>query len=191
MSDINEHKNVGCLNLKHLSDNELSEIAESLGVSELSYRRGVSQALSVAFDMVDAGATSDDLALITNLSLEMRIDGKPHLAYLDELRKRYYEAKNSGNETNSRPCEGAAESLFESDLDSRTQRILAAVGAFCRNRSQGNKQNRRKQNKIGPGRYDADAAGFKPVCKRKFAVRANRPQSRLLLAAQVPSRDAV
>ena len=64
-----------------------------VGIPEACYRRGVSQALSIACDMVRAGATADDLDIMTGISMEMRYDGKQHLAYLDELRKRHSQAK--------------------------------------------------------------------------------------------------
>ena len=60
--------------------------------SESGYRRGVSQGLSKAGDMVRAGATADDLDLMTDLSMEMRHDGEQHPAYLDELARRFRKA---------------------------------------------------------------------------------------------------
>ncbi|MHC4538302.1 MAG: hypothetical protein ACYTEK_06530 [Planctomycetota bacterium] len=63
---------------------------------ESAYRRGVSQALSRACDMIRAGATGDDLALMTDLSMEMRYDGEQHPTYLDELSKRFRAKRKAG-----------------------------------------------------------------------------------------------
>jgi len=58
---------------------EISQAGES------GYRRGASQALSLAGDLVRGGATADDLDQLTDLSMDWRYDREPHLAYLDEL----------------------------------------------------------------------------------------------------------
>jgi len=65
--------------------------------SEMSYRRGVSQALSRACDVVRGGGTGDDLALLTDLSMEMRYEHKPYPAYLDQLHKKYRDKKDADN----------------------------------------------------------------------------------------------
>jgi len=52
---------------------------------EAAYRRGVSQALSVACDVIRRGGTGEDLAELTDLSMAWRYDRSAHGAYLGEL----------------------------------------------------------------------------------------------------------
>jgi len=58
---------------------------QAAAAGESGYRRGVSQALSLAGDLVRGGATADDLGQLTDLSMDWRYDREAHLAYLDEL----------------------------------------------------------------------------------------------------------
>ena len=66
---------------------DLADLQKCLGcdLGEGAYRRGVSQALSLAGGLVRAGATADDLDRLTDLSMDFRYDHKPHPAYLDDL----------------------------------------------------------------------------------------------------------
>lgn len=64
---------------------------------ESSYRRGVSQALSLAADLVQEGCSYDDLNWLCNESLKMRYDRKPYPAYIDELMSRYHKRRKMGS----------------------------------------------------------------------------------------------
>ena len=69
--------------VKNMDINKLSS-------SESSYRRGFTQALNMAADLVQAGCSQHDLNWLVNESLRMRNDRKPHPAFLDELLSRYH-----------------------------------------------------------------------------------------------------
>ena len=60
---------------------------------ESSYRRGVSQALTLAADLVQEGCSCEDLNWLVNESLQMRCERKPYPAYLDELMSRYHKRR--------------------------------------------------------------------------------------------------
>lgn len=60
---------------------------------ESSYRRGVSQALKLAADLVQKGCSCNDLNWLCNESLQMRYERKAYPAYLDELMSRYHNRK--------------------------------------------------------------------------------------------------
>lgn len=68
----------------------IKELVRSNQGSEAGYRRGVSQALWLAADLVQDGCSQDDLNWLCDESLLMRCDRTSHPAYLDELRKRYH-----------------------------------------------------------------------------------------------------
>jgi len=68
-----------------VSDLFSPESLDEMEREEGSYRRGVSQALSLAGDLVRGGATADDLDELTDLSMDWRSDQEAHLGYLDEL----------------------------------------------------------------------------------------------------------
>jgi len=63
---------------------------KTLCSSESAYRRGVSQALNLAVDLVREGCSCDDLNWLCNESLKMRCERKPYPAYLDELMSRFH-----------------------------------------------------------------------------------------------------
>ena len=60
------------------------------GEADSGYRRGVSQALSMAADIVKAGYGYAALCSLCDESMVMRYDRKPYPAYLDELRSRFW-----------------------------------------------------------------------------------------------------
>lgn len=71
--------------------NEMTASQPKDHMREKSYRRGVHQALSLAFDLVDEcktlGHARSVLADACNMAGDMRFDGTEHAMYLDDLRK--------------------------------------------------------------------------------------------------------
>ncbi len=67
-----------------------------LSNNESSYRRGFSQALNLAADLVQVGCSCEDLNWLVNESLRMRYERKPYPAYLDELMSRYHKRQKKG-----------------------------------------------------------------------------------------------
>lgn len=57
--------------------------------SETSYTRGVTQGLQFAFDWFMAGGSLEEFAVICDISMEMRIQGRGGGAFLDKLRQEY------------------------------------------------------------------------------------------------------
>jgi hypothetical protein len=65
----------------------LAEMAKCLrcGLGESSYRRGVSQALSMAGDLVRGGASADDLDVLTDLAMDWRNHARPDVHVPEDL----------------------------------------------------------------------------------------------------------
>jgi len=68
---------------------------QSSRMSDSCYRRGISQALSLAADLVAEDCDYDDFCWLCDESMKMRCDCKEYPAYIDELRKRFCEYKKA------------------------------------------------------------------------------------------------
>ncbi len=84
MSEINDESS-----LSEFLRNNITDEAGSFAQYDSAYRRGVSQALNFAADLMQYGITYEDMCWLVNESLKMRVSNECYPAYLDVLNKRY------------------------------------------------------------------------------------------------------